>query len=65
MFCNGPLHKDMPMLAVQQELIYIGSVQKQDVVWRTCQEHWMIGMDRERELRKSVLSAQLDDDEKL
>ena len=49
------LHMDMPVLADKQELIYISSVQTQDVVWKTCWEPWMIGMDGLRELGKSVL----------
>ena len=47
-FFYGPLHMDAPVLADQQELIYIRSVRTQDVVWRTCREWWMIG-ERERE----------------
>ena len=35
----------------------------QDAVWKTCQEQWMIGMDRERESEKSVLAVQPDDDD--
>ena len=35
----------------------------QDAAKKTCQEWWMIGMDRERESRNSVLSAWLDDDD--
>ena len=49
----GPLHMDM---SVWGELIYINSVQTQVVVCKTCQEQWMIGMDRERKSGKSVLS---------
>ena len=45
-FLYGPLHMDMPLLANQQELIYIISVQTQDVAWMICQEGWM---ERERE----------------
>ena len=44
MFFCGPLHIDVPVLANQQELIYISFVRK---VWKTCLEQWMIGMDRE------------------
>ena len=40
---------DMPVLADQQELMYVSSVWTLDVVWKTCQEQWMIGMDSERE----------------
>ena len=53
---------DMPMLADQQEFIYISSVRTQDIVWRTCLEWWMRGTDGERESGKSMLSARLDDD---
>ena len=67
MFFYGPLHMDMPALANHQELIYISSVWTQDVVWKTCQERWVIGTDgereREKESRKSVLSAWFDDDD--
>ena len=47
--CVHIIYTDMPELADQQELIYISSVQTQDIVWKTCQEQWMIGMDEERE----------------
>ena len=53
---------DVRVLAYHQKLIYISSVQTQDVVWKSCQEQWMIGMDRERESEKPVLPAQLNDD---
>ena len=33
------------------------------VVWKTNQERWMIGTDGERKSEKSVLSAQLNDDD--
>ena len=61
-FFHGPLHMDMPVLAEQQELIYISSVQTQDVVWKTCRVRWMVGTDGERGPGKSMLSAWLDDD---
>ena len=51
---------DVSALADQQELVYINSVQKQDVIWKICQERWMIGIDGKRELGKSVLSVWLD-----
>ena len=55
------------MLADQQELTYNSSVRTQDVVWKNCQEQWMIGTDGERESGKSVPAAWLpaddDDDE--
>ena len=38
---------DMPVLANLQELIYISFMWTQDVVWRTCWEWWMIGVDGE------------------
>ena len=38
MFFNGPLYMDVPVLADQQELIYISFMQMLDVVWKTCQE---------------------------
>ena len=57
---------DVPVLADQQELIYISSVQTQDVVWRTRWEGWgEREREREREFGKSMLSAQLDDNEDL
>ena len=39
---------DVPVLANQQELIYISSVWTQDVIWKTYWERCMIGMDEER-----------------
>ena len=33
-----------------------------DELWKTCRDRQMIGTDRERECGKSVLAAQLDDD---
>ena len=53
---------DVLVLADKQEPIYISFVRTQDLVWKTCQEQWMIGTDGERESGKSVLSTQLDDD---
>ena len=49
MFFYGPFNMDMAVLANSQELIYISSVQTQNVVWKTCQEQWMIGTDGEKE----------------
>ena len=60
----GPLHMDVPVLVRQQELIFIGSVWTQDVVGKTYQEWWMIEMDGERELGKSVIASWLHDDYK-
>ena len=54
---------DASVLADQQGLTYISSVWTQDVVWRTFQDHWMIGLDGKRESEKSMLSVQLDDDD--
>ena len=56
------LHMDTPVLASQQKLIFISSVQTLNADWRTCQKWWMIGIDGEKESRESVLPAQLDDD---
>ena len=49
------------MLANQQRLTYISSMQTLNVVERTWQEKWMMRMDGEKESKKSVLSACLDD----
>ena len=49
MFSNGPLYMDVPVLAKQQELIYVSSVQTQDAIWKICREWWLIGIDGERE----------------
>ena len=61
-FFFGPLHMDVPVLADQQESIYISFVQTQGVVWRTCRERWTIGMDGEKELGKPVQSVWLYND---
>ena len=47
-FFNGPLYMDVPVMANQQELTNISSVQTLDLVWKTCQKWWMIGIERER-----------------
>ena len=60
---------DVPVLVDQQELIYISCAWTQDVVWKTCQEQWIIETygerererERERQSGKSALSARLDD----
>ena len=44
----------MPMLGDQQEIIYICSVCTQNVIWKTCQEWWMIGTDGERESQENL-----------
>ena len=62
-FSNGPLHLDVSVLADQQELTSNSSVRTQDIVCKTCQVRWMIGTNGEREIGKSVLLAQLDDDD--
>ena len=53
---------NVPVLAAQQEFIYISSVRTQDVVWKTFRKRWMIRIDGELESEKSVLSVRLDDD---
>ena len=53
----------MPVLADQQELTNYSSVWTQYVVWKICWKQWMIGMDSERELEKSMLAMWLDDDD--
>ena len=40
---------DVIELADRQEVIYNSYAQIQDVVWKTCQERWMIGTDEETE----------------
>ena len=56
-FFYGPLHMNVPVLVNQQELIYISSVQTQDVVRKTYWTQWIIGMERERDSGKSMLSV--------
>ena len=34
-FFHGTLHMDVPVLADQQELIYINSVWTQEAIWKT------------------------------
>ena len=46
-FFYGPLSMGVPMLADQEELIYISSVRTQDVVWKTYPERLMVGTDGE------------------
>ena len=50
------------MLVNQLELTYNSSAWTQDAVWKTCQDQWLIGTDEEKESRKSMLVAQLDED---
>ena len=63
MFFYGLLHMDLPVLAEQQELIYICSMRTQNVVWMTCRERWVIGTDGEMKSKKFLLLAWLDDDD--
>ena len=55
----------MPVLADQPELTTTGTGQTQDVVWKTCQERWMIvtNGERERESEKSEWAAQYNDED--
>ena len=62
-FFYGPHHVDVPVLADLQEFIFIISTQTQDLVWKTCWEQWMIGMDGERESGRFVLSVWLDEED--
>ena len=54
---------DTSVLADQQKVTFINSVLTLGVIKKTYQERWLIGMDKERESRESMLSAQLDDDD--
>ena len=56
------LHIDTPVLAGQQKLIFISSVQTLNVINKGCQEQWPIGMDDKTESRESMVSAHLDDE---
>ena len=51
---------DTPALADQQKLTFISSVWTLDAIERNCLERRLIGMDGEKELRESMLSACLD-----
>ena len=62
-FSDRLLHMDPTVLANQQKLTVISSLQTLDTVKRTCQEQWLIGTDSKRESRESLLSAHLDEDE--
>ena len=57
---DGSFHVDMPVRANQQELIYLSSVRTPGVVWKPCQDRYMIGTDGER-VRESVLALRFDD----
>ena len=50
-------HMDAPMLIRQQKLTCISPVQTLDLLWRTCWQWCMIGMDGEIESEKSVLTT--------
>ena len=43
------LHMVVPMLAEQQEIIYVSSVKTLDAVWKNCCERRMMERERERE----------------
>ena len=40
---------DVPALADQQRVTYITSVRTRDVLWKTCQEQSMLGIDGDRD----------------
>ena len=61
----GLLHKDTPVLANQQKLTFISSVQTLDAVEKTCQARWQTEMDSEKESKESVLLACHDDGDDL
>ena len=61
-FC-GPLHMDMLVVTDQQKRIYISFVWSQDIVWKTCQQRWMIGTEGVKESGKTVRSSQVDVDD--
>ena len=63
MFFYGPFHPDKQVLGDQLELIYISSVQTQDVAWKTYQKWRMIETNGERGSGKSVLMAWHNDDD--
>ena len=48
---------NLPVFADQQDLAYNSSPHTQDVIYKTCQEWWMLGTDEERESGKSVPTA--------
>ena len=47
-----PLHMDVQVLVYQPKLIYISSVQTQNVVWKTCRGQGMIETDAERDTER-------------
>ena len=51
------------MLADQQELIYISSGEMLDLIWKICQEQWMLQTHGRKGLGKSQQSRQVDDDD--
>ena len=58
-----PFHTDLPVLADQPELTYNSSVRTEGVFYETCWKRWMIRTNDEKESGKSVLAAQLGDDD--
>ena len=59
---NGLLHMDTPVIADQQKLTFIGSVQTLDAFEMTSQEQLLIGMDGKRVSKESVLLTSFEDD---
>ena len=53
-FSYGLLHMGAPGLADQEGLTYISSVWTLDLIQRTCQKRWMIGMDDDGETQGSL-----------
>ena len=58
-FSNGLQHVDMPVLAGQQRLTLISTVQTLDAVKRICQKQRMIRINDERD---PMLLVQFDDE---
>ena len=54
---------DTPVSTDQQKFTYINSVLTLDAVKKTCQKRWLIEKDGEKELKETVLSARIDDDD--
>ena len=48
---------NVPVLTNNLQLIYISSVQTQNVVYKTCRVGWMIGRDGERAREICAVSA--------
>ena len=53
----------MPVLDNKQELTFNSSTWIQDIVWKNFEEQWMIGTDGERVSRKSMLAAEIGDND--